>query len=102
MLLCQRTLSMPASAFLPPVAQHRIDLDQMDAERVIERRQHAQCAQRVGHHGAAAGAEFDQMHVLRRAHVAPYGRGPEPEQFAEHLADFRRGGEVALAAERIA
>ena len=59
-------------------------------------------AQRIEHHGAAAGTELDQAHVLRRAHQPP-GRGrPQADQLAEHLADLGRGDEVAVGAERIA
>jgi hypothetical protein len=42
------------------LAQHRIDLDEMDMDRLVERRQHPDGAERVRHHGAAAWAEFDQ------------------------------------------
>ena len=59
------------------VAQHRIDLDQMDAERLIERRQHPQRAQRIRHHGAAAGPELDQPQQRRRADRLPYRRRPQ-------------------------
>ncbi len=84
------------------VAQHRIDLDQVDAERLIQRRQHPQRAQRIRHHGAAAGSELDQPQQRWRIDRLPYRRRPQPEQFAEHLAHFGRGGEVALASQRIA
>src|SRR6185437_12499039 len=84
------------------LAQHRIDLDQVDAERLVKRRQHPQRAQRIGHHGAAAGPEFDQPQQGRRPHRLPHRGRPQPKQFAEHLAHFGRGGEIALASERIA
>ena len=84
------------------LAQHRIDLDQMHAQRLIERRQHAHRAQRVRHHRAAAGPELDQPEQRRRAHRPPERGRPQPEQFAEHLADFGGGGEVAFAPERVA
>ena len=45
-------------------------------KRLIERRQHADRAQRVRHHGAAAGAEFDQPQRRRRAHRLPDRRRP--------------------------
>ena len=83
-------------------AQHRIDLHHVDGERLIKRRQHPQRAKCVRHHGAAAGAEFDQPQQGRLADRAPHRGRPQAEQLAEHLADFRRGGEIALAPERIA
>jgi len=74
----------------------------MDVDRLIERRQHPNRAERIRHHGAAAGAEFDQPQHRRRPDCLPYRSRPQTEQFAEHLADLGRGGEIALAAERIA
>jgi hypothetical protein len=84
------------------LAQYRIDLDEVDTERLIQRRQHPERAQRVPHHGAAAGSEFDQPQHRRRTDRLPDRGGPQTEQFTEHLADFGRGGEIALASQRIA
>ena len=57
-----------------PLLQRRADLDQMHDQRLAEIRHDLHRAQRVEHHGAAAGPELDQPHVLRRAHRPP-GRG---------------------------
>ena len=84
------------------LAQHRIDLDHVDAERLKERRQHPQRAQCVRHHGAAAGPELDQPQHRRRADRFPNRCRPQAEQFAEHLAHFGCGNEIALATQRIA
>ena len=62
-----------------PLAQDRIDLDHVDMERLVERRQHAQRTQRIGHHGAAAGTELDQPQELRRAHLLPHRGGPQAQ-----------------------
>ena len=85
-----------------PFAQHRVDLDEMDVQRLEQRRQYANRAQRIRHHGAAAGAEFDQPQHRRRADRLPHRRRPQPEQFAEHLAHLGRRSEIALAPQGIA
>ena len=51
---------------------------------------------------AASGAEFHQPNRVRRTHRPPDLDAPRADQLAEHLADLRRGGEVAGGAERIA
>ena len=82
--------------------ERRADLDEMHHDRLPEGGHRLQRTQGVEHHGAAAGAELDQAHVLRRAHQLP-GRGrPQPDQLAEHLADLGRGDEVAVGADGIA
>src|SRR5215208_6402812 len=58
------------------------------------------CA-RVGHQGAASGTEFDEPHWARAIHGVPDFDGPEPEKFAEHLADLGCRREVAARPERI-
>ena len=83
--------------------QRRADLDQMhdDARRgnpaTTLAARSASCIMR-----AAAGAELDDAHVFRRAHLPPDRRHPQPDHLAEHLADFGRGDEIAAGAERIA
>ncbi len=72
----------------------------MHAHSPEETRNRSGGAQRVFHHGAAAGAEFDQRHRIGRAQQSPDVRGPQADQFAKHLADFRRGDEIAASAER--
>jgi hypothetical protein len=74
----------------------------VDDDRGMKRRDHLRGPQRIGHHGAAAGPELDETHVLGLAHQPPHGSGPQPDQLAEHLAHLRRGDEIAVAAERIA
>jgi len=55
-----------------------------------------QRAQRIRHHGAAAGPSSITRSTEGEP-IASIRRRPQPEQFAEHLADFGRGGEIALA-----
>ena len=80
----------------------RAGLDQRDVDRGAEIGDDARRAQGVAHQRAAAGAEFDQPHRVRAPHRQPGLRRPEAEQFAEHLRDFRRRGEIARGAEGIA
>ena len=60
---------------LPP--ERGADLDQMDDHRLAEIRHDLHRPQRVEHHGAAAGAELDQPHILRRP-IAARRRRPDP------------------------
>ena len=90
-----------ASERLPlAFAQSRAGLDEMNVRRLAECRQCPSRAHRIRHHGAATGAEFDQPHRVRRAHRLPGGRGPQADQFAKHLADLRRGDEIAVRPQR--
>jgi hypothetical protein len=41
------------------------------------------------HHGSAPGAKLDQAEKIGRIQLPPDGGAPQPDQFAEHLADFR-------------
>ncbi len=50
-------------------------------------------AQRILHQHAAAWAELDEVE-RRLAERVPFVCAPEPDQFAEHLAGFRRGEEI--------
>ena len=84
------------------VAQVRAGFHQMDDGVVAEQRQHRRRPQHVGHQRAAAGTQLHQMEGAGAAQPRPCIDAPEPDQFAEHLADFRRGGEIAALAERIA
>ena len=59
-------------------------------------------AKDVGHQRAAAGAELDQPDGRGRAGSAPRLDQPGADDLAEHLADLRRGGEIAGRAEGIA
>lgn len=83
-------------------AQNRAGLDEVEIEGGARR---AQGSQGVGHQRAAAGAEFHEAGACRRAcrlHRREHGASPGADQLAEHLADLRRGDEVAAAAEGIA
>ncbi len=87
---------------LLPLLQCRADLHQMQHDRGAELRHHLGRAQRVEHHGAASGSDFDQPHVLRLSHAVPCRRRPQADQLAEHLTDLGGGDEVTAAPERIA
>ncbi len=58
--------------------------------------------QRILRQSAAAGPEFDVVDALATAHPHPQIGQPQPDQLAEHLADFRRSDEIALFTQRIA
>ena len=70
----------------------------MQVERGMETRHAARGAQRIGHQGAAAGAEFDQPHRGWPPHRQPALGEPGAQQFAEHLRYFGGGREVACGA----
>ncbi len=78
------------------------DLHQMQPHGGKELRPHACGTQRVRHQAAAAGAQLHQQERIRRARFLPGIDAPQADQLAEHLADLRRGDEVARTAERIA
>ena len=59
-------------------------------------------AERVRHEGSPPGAELHERERGRAPHRLPDGDGPETDEFAEHLADLRRGREIAARPERIA
>ena len=61
-----------------PLLERRADLDQVHDQRLAEIRHDLRGAQRIEHHGAAAGAELDQPHVLRRAHRRQVGGAHSP------------------------
>ena len=74
--------------------------DEVSAHSLSEPRRRPGGTQRVLHHGAAAGTDLDERHFIRRPHRLPHVCRPQPDQFAEHLADLRRGDEIAGRAER--
>ena len=82
--------------------QRRARLDEPDVERGAEFRDDPGRAQRIAHQRAPARPDLDQMDRARRTHARPHFRRPQAEKLAEHLRDFRGGGEVAARAERIA
>ena len=77
-------------------------LDEMHAQRTAEFGRGAGGADRIEHHGAAAGPDLDELEHRRRADLLPHFGGPQSDHLAEHLAHFRRGDEIAGRAERIA
>ena len=95
-----RSASKPASAASLQRLQPFVDLDKMKIDRGMEARDAARGAQRIGHQGAAAGAQLDQSHRLRPAHRQPALGQPGAQKLAEHLGDFRRRREVAGGAHR--
>jgi len=83
-------------------AQHGADLDQMDLDRLEKAGRQPGRAQGIGHQRAAAGAEFDQRQLCRRAHLLPDDSAPKPDEFTEDLRDLRRGDEIAGASDDVA
>ena len=77
-------------------------LDEMHAQRPAEFGRGAGGADRIEHHGAAAGPDLDELEHGGRADLLPHFGGPQSDHLAEHLAHFRRGDEVAGGAERVA
>ena len=59
-------------------------------------------AQGIGHQGAAARARARSGERGGPPHACQTSSSPQADQLPEHLADFRRGGEVAGRAERVA
>ena len=49
---------------------------------------------------AAARPELDEVDAVWRSHGLPYRCCPQADQLAEHLADFRRGDEIAALASK--
>ena len=81
--------------------QRRARLHEPDVERGAEFRDDPGRAQRVAHQRAPAGPDLDQVDGARRTHARPHLGRPQADKLAEHLRDFRGGGEVAARAERI-
>jgi hypothetical protein len=65
--------------------------------RAWKRRQHRSARSASAIMVPRPGPSSISRSVRRRAHRLPHRRRPQPEQLAEHLADFGRGGEIALA-----
>ncbi len=82
--------------------QHRARLDKMHRERVAELLDLRRDAENVRHQRAAARPELDELHRRRRADHPPDVDEPGADDLAEHLADLRRGHEIAVRAERVA
>ena len=83
-------------------AQIGTGLDHVQIDGGVEARHLARAPQRVGHQRAAPRTQLDQANGSRPAHRFPDRGAPGAQQLAEHLADLRRGDEIALQAEGIA
>ena len=83
------------------LAQHRARLDKVHPHRSAEIRATRAARRHVRHQRAAPRAELDERERAGRP-IAPDLDRPQAEEFAEHLADLRRGDEIARRAERIA
>ena len=70
-------------------------LDQPHVGRVEKVRRHARGAQQVAHQRAVARAHLDQAERRGPAHAGPGLQRPDADKLAEHLADQRRGDEIA-------
>ena len=81
------------------LAQHRAGLDQM---RVAGKTRCAHRAQGIAGQRSAARPELGVDRVARRSGAFPAVGERGADDLAEHLADFRRRGEIAARAERIA
>lgn len=91
---------MAAGEFLPlQAAQGRRGFDKVNLRSEFVARR---SGQRIARQRAAARAEFDIMDIFAAAHPHPQISQPQPDQLAEHLADFGCSDEIALIAERIA
>ena len=83
-------------------AKHRARLDQTDAQGAAKFRHSAGGAQQVAHQHAAAGPQLCQDYRIRPADPLPQLGAPQPDQFAENLADLGRGREIARRSDRAA
>ena len=83
-------------------AKQRACLDQTDAQCAAKFRHGAGGAQQVAHQHAAAGPQLCQEYRIRPADPLPQIGTPQPDQFAENLADLGRGREVARRSDRVA
>ncbi len=80
-------------------AQRRRGLDEMHLRREFVARSGCQ---RISRKRPATRPQLDIVDALAAAHAHPQIGEPQADQLAEHLADFGRGDEIALIAERIA
>ena len=82
-----------------PLAQGRAGFDEMDARGDVGAFHRAQ---RIAGQRAATRPEFDIERIGAPARSQPDIGQAQADQFAEHLTDFRGGGEVPLQPQRIA
>ena len=81
------------------LAQHRAGLDEMHVAGKARRAHHPQ---RIAGQRSAARPKLGIDRVVRRPGALPAVGQRGADHLAEHLADFRRGREIAARAERIA
>ena len=55
-------------------------------------------AQQIAKKSTAARPQLGEDHPIGAAHPLPLYRAPDPDQFAENLADLGRGDEIAAGA----
>jgi len=84
------------------LAQGGRGFDEMHPERGVKPGHHLGGAQDIGHQRAATGAKLGQRDGAGRALIHPGLRERQPHKLAEHLADLRRGNEIACRAKRVA
>jgi hypothetical protein len=82
-----------------PGFEHGARFHEVQAQGVEEAGEGAPGSQGVGSKRSATGAELDEPHGVRAPHPLPDGRGPQPDQLPEHLADLGRGREIPRRAE---
>jgi len=75
-------------AALLPVAQQRTRLDEVYDRAPGETRAGRRGAQKILEQRAASGAELGQDHRIGPADIPPQIGAPQPDQFAEDLADL--------------
>ena len=81
-----------------PRAQHRTGLDKRYFRRKSERRHGAQ---RIGRQRSTSRAKFDIAAIGRLLRTHPEIGNPQADEFAEHLADFRRRDKVAICSKGV-
>ena len=89
-------------SFLLRIPQYGARLDQMHFNRCAKTIRDACRAQSIAHQCAATGAQLNEIDTRGLAEHRPDLSRPKPDQFAEHLGDFRRCDEIPRTAERIA
>ena len=85
-----------------PRAQDRRGLDQVHLDGRLKPRHPPRRAQDIRHQGPAPRPQLGQHRPRGRAPAEPGLRQRQPDKLAEHLADLRRGGEIARRPQRVA
>ena len=73
----------------------------MNIDGLVKIRYRFRSPQQIVHQRAAARTAFDENQFVRGADLLPGDRGPQPDQFAEDLRDFRCRDKVACGAEGV-